>query len=150
MIAWFVDSVNAFSELHRILHIDFYAYRDKIIHRQASSYPTQTVIILLDFLEKETTMTPELRFCSYTEMDERFAPVLDCGELVAVGDYVRVWLPGSDSPIYGDVIALREDIQYAQVEGWNGAQRWVSLDEMTLILKGTAQELKSAPAFQSA
>lgn len=86
-------------------------------------------------------MTPRLRFYpSYTELSEWLAPELDPGECVAPGDYVRVWLPGSDCLLYADVLEVREDIQYVKVESWNGAQRWVSLDDLTLILKGSAFE----------
>jgi hypothetical protein len=60
-------------------------------------------------------MTPNLLFTSYTEASERLAPELTPGEIVAVGDYVRCWLPGSDFPFYADVIAVRDDIEYAKV-----------------------------------
>src|SRR4051812_39359799 len=91
------------------------------------------------------TLPQHLKFADDFAADpgDKLIPAFDMADLIGVTDYVRFDLPGSERTLYGTVVELREDIQYAKVESWNGTQRWVELDCISIVLKGSALELKA-------
>jgi len=74
-----------------------------------------------------------------------FAPDLEeTVEWIEVDDLVRLHIPGLLLPLYGTIERVREEIQFALVNCFDGADRWVSVDEIELKLKATAVEITAA------
>ena len=110
---------------------------------------------LHEFLKRNqliTSVTPLLSL--YTEVDpgDYLPPVLeDIIEYLEKDDLVEVNLPGALHPYYGQITRVNVECQQALVDCNDGAQRWASIDELTLILKGSALEIETPSAeFESA
>lgn len=86
------------------------------------------------------------------DLGDYLPPVLeDVAEYLEKDDLVEVNFLGALNPYYGQINRINEACQQALVDCNDGAQRWASIGELTLIMKAAVLEIETPSVeFESA